>query len=532
MKIKYTHLSLKAHYFFFMANIGAIFPFLPVYGKQLGVSPLVMATITITCPILYIIVKPIVGFLLDYFYTKKKLIFMIILVISSGSYIMLYFLPSLEEPIVLDDQFQNVSCASLPSCDVDYNSSTSYDGMKSIMCHWECKDTNFSTRLSFRIAEKEAIISPNTTCLLNINELPLCQERSTENNNCNVSCNNSVEDNHLYTSITFWGFVVLMLLGNTGVNVFLCITDAICAEILGKNTETEYGKQRVWGGVGYSLAALLTGYTVDTWSQGKTYTSYTPAFLLVFVFSCVDLICCRKLDLPRISTSTNILADVYALLKYKSFVVMLCFAAIVGALDGYMLYFLFLYEEDLAMKTGYMSKIKLIEGLTLAAGIFGCGIMFCLFGKILQKLGYGYTFILSLTSYAIRMGLISIAPTPWWIILAECLTQGPSYVLSHATIVAFANSISLPGTYASVQGIMGAMKEGLGMAVGNFVGSILLKKFGGALTLQIYSIFTVISALVFLLLYITHLKHKIPGTRNNIEWKMSYDARGRYVVAE
>ncbi|XP_071581776.1 major facilitator superfamily domain-containing protein 6-like [Temnothorax nylanderi] len=289
-----------------------------------------------------------------------------------------------------------------------------------------------------------------------------------------------------------------------------------------KNAEMEYGEQRVWGGVGFSLAGFLTGYTVDIWSQGKTYTAYTPAFLLVFVFSCVDLICCRKLELPRISTSTNIFADVYALLKYKSFVIFSCFAIIVGALDSYMIYFLLWYEEDLAMKTGYMSKIKLIEGLTIATETFGCGIMFCLFGKILQKLGYGYIFTLSLTFYAIRMGLISIAPTPWWIIPAELLMLGPSFAFSHSTIVAFANAISSSGTSTSVQGIMSGMKEGLGMTVGNFVGSILLKNFGGALTLQIYSILAVFSALVFiingvLLLYITYIKHEIPETRNNIE---------------
>lgn len=97
-----------------------------------------------------------------------------------------------------------------------------------------CKDANFSTRLSFHVAEKEAIISPDTTCLLNINETSLCQRNVTANYNCNITCDN-FEDNHcLYASITFWGFVLLMSLGNIGFNVSNSISDAICFDVLGK----------------------------------------------------------------------------------------------------------------------------------------------------------------------------------------------------------------------------------------------------------------------------------------------------------
>lgn len=80
----------------------------------------------------------------------------------------------------------------------------------------------------------------------------------------------------------------------------------------------------------------------------------------------------------------------------------------------------------------------------------------------MQKLGYGYTFTLCLVSYAIRLGLISIAPTPWWIIPIELLMIGPTFTLSNATIIMFANSVSSSGTSVSVQGIIGGIKDGFG----------------------------------------------------------------------
>ncbi|XP_011065092.1 PREDICTED: uncharacterized protein LOC105152464 [Acromyrmex echinatior] len=179
-----------------------------------------------------------------------------------------------------------------------------------------------------------------------------------------------------------------------------------------------------------------------------------------------------------------------------------------------------------------MDKIKLIEGITIATEAFSCAIFMHLSGKILEKLGYGYTFTLFLVFYSLRLGLISIAPTPWWIIPIESLTIGPSYILCHVTSVAYANVISSSNVSVSIQGIISGMKDGFGRSIGSLVGSILLKKFGGALTLQIFSIFAAFCSLVYLLFYLIYLKHEIPGTQNNIGWKKPDDARKHCVVAE
>lgn len=47
--------------------MGPILPQINVFGKQLGISPDVMGLITSILPILYILAKPAVGYLMDYF---------------------------------------------------------------------------------------------------------------------------------------------------------------------------------------------------------------------------------------------------------------------------------------------------------------------------------------------------------------------------------------------------------------------------------------------------------------------------------
>lgn len=73
----------------------------------------------------------------------------------------------------------------------------------------------------------------------------------------------------------------------SSLNIFVCS---------GEGGQMGYGRQRVWGTIGFGIAAFLAGYTVDLWSQGGIYKTYTPAFLLVLAFTSIDLICCQKLE--------------------------------------------------------------------------------------------------------------------------------------------------------------------------------------------------------------------------------------------
>lgn len=47
--------------------MGPILPQINVFGKQLGISPDVMGFVTSVLPILYVLAKPIVGYLIDSF---------------------------------------------------------------------------------------------------------------------------------------------------------------------------------------------------------------------------------------------------------------------------------------------------------------------------------------------------------------------------------------------------------------------------------------------------------------------------------
>ena len=96
--------------------MGPILPFLPVYGKQLGVSPLVMGSITAVLPLLFLIAKPSFGFLVDHFRPWRRAIFVGLLGATSGCFVLMYFLPALPAPVLPDDGFGNATCHGLVLC--------------------------------------------------------------------------------------------------------------------------------------------------------------------------------------------------------------------------------------------------------------------------------------------------------------------------------------------------------------------------------------------------------------------------------
>ncbi|KAF7995224.1 hypothetical protein HCN44_004696 [Aphidius gifuensis] len=462
MGVNMAQLPVKAHYFFFMAGLycllksiinqvinliiflihllamGPILPFLPVYGKQLGVTPDVMGMITGVLPILYFIAKPIVGFILDYFHNQRKLIFIGIIIGSSLSFSLLYFTPN--------------------------------------NLHNESHDNKY------------------------------------DNDVKNITVSFANDSANLYTSLPFWLFVVLMSIGSIGFNVSNSMSDAICFDVLGEGQSMGYGRQRVWGTIGFGVTAAISGYLIDALSNNKSNVSYTPSFILCIIFTIFDSICCTKLELPIINKSENITKDVLKLLKRKTILIFLIFAVIVGIMDSFIAYFLFWYVEDLGVLTKTID-IKLIEGLIIAAETLGGEVIFFLFsGKILKTFGYGYSMTFCFFCYALRFLLISIATNPWWIVLVELIMQGPTYALCYTIIVGFASVIAPPGTSSTVQGIFGGMDDGFGFAVGSCIGGFLFRKIGGQRTFRILSILAAITGVAFFIVYQTILKAKMPKT--------------------
>ncbi|XP_075989324.1 major facilitator superfamily domain-containing protein 6 [Anticarsia gemmatalis] len=518
LKIDKGLVPIKLHFFFFFAALGPILPQINVFGRQLGVSPSVMGMVTAVLPLLWAAAKPLFGYVVDFWPAHRKLVFMLLITVMSGSYCCLWFLP-MPDPETIDSKLESIHRLNDTVYLKQYNNNTI---LEKYNCHWNCSMVgDFDVYLSntsyintvyidnevynssceilsmdfYDLKSGEIICAPKDGCDL------MCYEHDrTERSLDNVTESVAIEKKHFYMTAAFWAFVVLMCVGTVAFNVANCIGDAVCFDVLGPDRGSKYGAQRAWGTAGYGMTALLGGWLIDSVSDG--YKDFTPAFIIVIVATIVDLISCRALTLPSLSSPEDSGKALMEVLKIPKVMVFITFAVVAGTFDSFIIYYMFWFLEELAETTGHTAKIKLIEGVVVAAESFIGELLFFFFsGKILKRWGYGTTLTVSLFCYGVRMLLISLIRNPWHLVFIEGIMQGPTYALCYSTIVGYAAHVAPEGYSATVQGIVAGMDDGVGFAIGSLVGGQLYAWLGGRGSFRVLAAVAVLGSAIHAVLF-------------------------------
>lgn len=107
--------------------MGPILPQLTVFGKEMGISSVVMGTINGILPILFLLAKPLFGILVDVYRNYRKTIFMGLIVVMTTSYALMNLIPSRQlENYVLDD----LDCQQLDTCNVTVSNNV----LQTVLC--------------------------------------------------------------------------------------------------------------------------------------------------------------------------------------------------------------------------------------------------------------------------------------------------------------------------------------------------------------------------------------------------------------
>uniref|UniRef100_A0A1L8DEF4 Putative transporter n=2 Tax=Nyssomyia neivai TaxID=330878 RepID=A0A1L8DEF4_9DIPT len=472
---------VKAHYFFFMAAMGPILPQINVIGKQMGIPPDIMGLVMSILPIMYVLAKPAVGFLADFFTSLRKVIFMAIIVIMTLCYAGFSILPQPQE-VAGKHHSISLNISQVSHCDTPDNITNSWITVK---CAVNCTRT---------IEDIEGKLNASSGNFCAHEVLP-----KTLKGFCDFSCEEH-SDLALEQPQIFWTFVALMCIGTISFNVINSLSDAVCFDVLGESQEMKYGQQRVWGTIGFGLTALIGGIAVDLGTDGIV-KSITPAIIIMLIFSGLDLITVTKLKLPQLGGSESILKDVLKVLKRPDIFTFLVFATIAGIIDSFIIYYMFWHLEEVAAETGYEASIKLIEGCVVAAECLGGEILFFLVsGKILKRIGFVHCLSLCFFTYSIRLALISAIPNPWYLVPVELFMQGATYALCYTCIVAYASAIAPPGTSATMQGLVAGMDDGLGFAIGSLIGGQMYKRLGGRVSFRVFAAGALVTCIAHIIL--------------------------------
>ncbi|KAE9359450.1 hypothetical protein PR003_g721 [Phytophthora rubi] len=282
-----------------------------------------------------------------------------------------------------------------------------------------------------------------------------------------------------------WSFewtILVVMLAQFQRSPAASLLDHAVLNMLGK-AGGEYGKQRLFGAVGFGVGAYVTGLAV---AVGGIYWS----FGLSFMFCMSSLLMLRLIPPVRYGEEGyTALESGKATEKAEpeapaSF--MENFRLVVSEIDVLVLLgVVFL----MGLMYGVLSSFLTLNLYNLSGGdakIVGVAIMcetaselpaFFFPHKIIKKIGTVNVLLVSVAGYALRISYYAVMTDPWSAIPFEFL-HGLTFGLAWAAVTQYIYSATPKGCEGTVMGVLNAIQNGLARATGTLVGGYFYQNYG------------------------------------------------------
>ncbi|OGO44183.1 MAG: hypothetical protein A2W37_06520 [Chloroflexi bacterium RBG_16_63_12] len=225
-----------------------------------------------------------------------------------------------------------------------------------------------------------------------------------------------------------------------------------------------YGRVRLGGTFGFGLAAPIAGRLVQDYGLKLAFWGGAALMFLAFVVS-------PKLVYRPSKAGAATGGSVLTLLTNRRWVFFLAVAFAGGLTLAVTNNYLFPYLKELGANETTM-------GLALAIGTIG-EIPVLFFGnQLIQRLKPYGLLMLAMVVSGIRLLLFAASSTPNLVMLLQ-LFAGLTFPAMWVAGVSYADDNAPAGMGATAQGLFGAMVFGFGMAMGGFLGGLLLANLGG-----------------------------------------------------
>ncbi|XP_067642983.1 major facilitator superfamily domain-containing protein 6 isoform X2 [Eurosta solidaginis] len=546
-------LPMKAHYFFFNAGTAPVMPFMPTLARQLGFSTVVVGTMYTILPIIGMLAKPFFGFIADR-YRRHRTLFLIGEILTGVAFFLIQFTPSIPQPLPTVEFHCHGGASDIKyHSDFDKcieNSLKTYYGNDDVSCNLYCEadpskldfvcnnwihNNSTGSNTSNATCPNRSSSQLNFTTFVNINNMEImghylffviphdrgqindqnvtlnCPGAQQQfNTTCQMECTDAYLNNQLmqYKPIQngdvtnmyqFWYFFLMLIVSWIGMAVVVSIGDAICFTILGERHHL-YGKQRLYGSIGFGVSSIVAGVLVDKMSGDGASKDYTIAFWMTLMIMAFDLFASTKLKHTQTHLSTNIIKDIGKMFLSVPCVIFFIWCISIGLCTALIWNFLFMHLDALGEKLeGCQNSMKTLEGIAMGIQCFGGELpFFFLSGWILKRIGHVNAMSLVLFAFGLRLVLYSQLVNPWYVLPIELL-NGLTFGIFYATMASYASIVAPSGTDATMQGLVGAIFEGVGVSMGSLISGYLFAAVSGSGTFLIFGVFAFVAFIVHVL---------------------------------
>ena len=223
------------------------------------------------------------------------------------------------------------------------------------------------------------------------------------------------------------------------------LADASLLEHLGEERRY-YGKQRLWGSLGFGLSSFLVGVLLERSRHvvcGDQYTDYMICFCVFALLMVTTLFISTTFKFKYKETDAKQPSVLWALcnIHYGSCLAAACF---MGVGHGMSHSFLNWFLEDLgATKT--LMGVAVICRSTLDL------LTFFVAGSLIKAVGQIKIMISALISYGIAFTLYSLLTNPWWVLPIEMLV-GCTYAASWSACTSYMAGAASSESVTTIQG--------------------------------------------------------------------------------
>ena len=233
--------------------------------------------------------------------------------------------------------------------------------------------------------------------------------------------------------------------------------------------KSRYGRLRLWGAVGWGIAAPVVGVVTDR-------TELVWAF---YVYGALMLALVGVLSRLPVRSGGQVLAfrPAFSSFLTRPWLAFLLLAFLGGVSLSVSGNFLYLYLADLEAS-------RSVVGLALTVATLS-EIPFMFFSRgLLERFTPRRLLLVALFVFAVRLLLYSFITLPWLLLMVQLL-HGATFSLLWVAGVAYADRLAPADLGATAQGLFSAVVMGLGGVAGSLVGGFLYDTLGPAGMFQV-----------------------------------------------
>ncbi|XP_006818393.2 major facilitator superfamily domain-containing protein 6-like [Saccoglossus kowalevskii] len=173
-----------------------------------------------------------------------------------------------------------------------------------------------------------------------------------------------------------------------------------------------------------------------------------------------------------------------------------------GACNGVIVSFLYMYLEDLG-------AVPLLLGIASFISLSSNVLMYIFVHDVIEVIGHIWVIMCGLGGYTVRFIIYSQIYNPWFVLPGECLQGISSAAISIALTSYFAADVPTV-SMTTIQGILYMMHMGLGTFAGNLIGGALYDLYGARTMFLLFGITSCTVLVIFFFALRVTEKPKFP----------------------